>query len=279
MIRLLAFDLDGTVLTKNKGVSPRNKEALLAAGEKGVILVPASGRMKTFLPKEIVELPGVEWAITANGAGVYHLPTGKAVWQSLMSNEKAKAIQKVLDQYDIYIEYYSQGAPITRADFPKKAAEHFGFPKEKMLFVKDNYTLVDDFGKMLEETKLCPEKINIPYLPSQELQQELREKLSAIPGLRITSSVADNLEINDEMGNKGAGLAALCEMLHIPAKEVMSAGDNGNDITMLQFAGVSVCMGDGSEEAKAAAKFVGEPHDQDGFGKAVERFVLGVSDE
>ena len=84
MIKLLAFDLDGTTITEHKYLSPGNREALLAAEEEGVILVPATGRMKSFLPEEITALPGVRYAITSNGAAVYDLLEDRAVHESLI---------------------------------------------------------------------------------------------------------------------------------------------------------------------------------------------------
>ena len=83
-IALLAFDLDGTTITQHQYLPQENRLALEDAAAQGILLVPASGRMKDFLPMEITALPGVRYAITANGAGVYDLATGEAVWQRLI---------------------------------------------------------------------------------------------------------------------------------------------------------------------------------------------------
>ena len=97
-VKLLAFDLDGTTITEHKYLSPGNREALIKAQAAGVELVPATGRMKTFLPQEILDLPGVRYAITANGAAVYDLREDKPVYQRLIPNEKARQVQQVLDR-------------------------------------------------------------------------------------------------------------------------------------------------------------------------------------
>lgn len=272
-IRLLAFDLDGTTLTEHKYISRENLEALRLAGERGVELVPASGRMRTFLPEEILSLPGVRYAVTANGAGVYDLRTGEAVFRALVSNEKAKQVQRLLDGYDIYIEYYENGKAITRRGYPEAAVARFGMPESKLHFFTKDYELTYDFSAMLEEKKLCPEKINLPYL-QDGLREEVWKKLEALGGLKLTSSIPDNIEINAAEADKGNGLRALCDFLSVAPEEVMSAGDNGNDVSMLAFAGCSVAMGDASAEALEAAKHVTGKHTESGLAMAIHRWIL-----
>lgn len=275
MIKLLAFDLDGTTLTEHKFLSRGNREALEQAAALGVVLVPATGRMFSFLPEVIASLPGVRYVITSNGAQACELQTGKPVHQCLIPNQKALQVLSVLEQYDVYVEFYRQGRAITLKGNPERARSHFHFPEEKLFFVDGKtYELVENLSQMLEQTGLCPEKINLPFLEG-EVRRELWEKLEALGGLRLTSSIADNIEINDCGAHKGAAVLALAELLGVRREEIMAAGDNGNDVTMLEAAGCSVAMGDGSPEALAAAAHITAPHDQDGLGKAIRRYILG----
>lgn len=274
-IKLLAFDLDGTTITEHKYLSRENREQLERAGRAGVHLVPATGRMLSFLPQEITALPGVEYAITANGSAVYRLGEEKAVYQRLITNRKARQVQQVLDGYDIYIEYYKDGGAITKRGFPQLAKTHFAFPRSKWHFIEGkDYILADDLGKMLEETGLCPEKINLPYL-SQGLRAELWDKLTALGGLRLTSSIPDNIEINDALADKGAALLELARRLGIKREEIMAMGDNGNDVTMLEAAGCSVAVADGAEQALAAARYITAAHHRDGVAQGIRRFIFG----
>ena len=273
-IQLIAFDLDGTALTEHKYLSQGNRQALEEAARKGAALVPASGRMKDFLPPEITSIPGVRYAITANGAGVYDLETGEAVHRALIPSEKALEVQALLDQYDLFVEYYKDGRAATRRGDPERAVSHYGFPEYKLHFLTKDYRLTDNLSQMLRETRLCPEKINLPYLPTPQLHREVWQRLEALGGLALTSSIPDNIEINAENADKGRALEALAGRLSIPRENILALGDNGNDLTMLQYAGVSVCMGDGSPEAKAAAKYLCAPHTEDGLAQAVRRFVL-----
>ncbi|MGI6256154.1 MAG: Cof-type HAD-IIB family hydrolase [Acutalibacter sp.] len=273
-VKLIAFDLDGTAIINHKDLPPENRAAFEEAAARGVELVPASGRMKGFLPESITSLPGVRYVITANGAGVYDLQTGQAVWRCLIPNEKALQVQALLDEYDLFVEYYKDGRAITRQGDPERAFSHFGIPESKRTFLTKDYILAPDMGEMLRQTGLTPEKINLTYLPTPQLRQEVRERLEALGGLKLTSSIPDNLEINAAGAHKGAALEVLAGKLGIPQESVMALGDNGNDVTMLEYAGVSVCMVDGSPEAKAAAKYITGPHDQGGLAQAVRLFVL-----
>lgn len=273
-IKLIAFDLDGTAITQHKYLSPGNRAALAAAGERGICLVPASGRMRDFLPEEITALPGVRYAITANGAGIYDLHTGRAVRQRTIPPEKARQVQEILDGYDFYIEYYEGGSAITQEGYPEQARTRFGFPPSKWHFVDSKrYRLVPSFRQLVEDGA-SPEKINLPFLTAQA-RAEIRQRLEALGGLRVTSSIPDNLEINAQDADKGSALLALAGQLGIAREDVMALGDNGNDVTMLRAAGLSVAVADGSAEALAAADYHTAPHDQDGVARAIQRFVLG----
>lgn len=274
MIRLLAFDLDGTSITQHKYLSPKNREALLLAQKKGVVLVPATGRMRDFLPEEVVSLPGIRYAVTSNGAAVYDLETGKPLRQRLIPNGKAQKVQELLDEYGVYTEYYRDGRAVTKKGDPERAFSHFGLPESKRLFVEwKAYEFTEDFGELLRETGLCPEKINLPYLPP-ELRQTIWDRLRGLGGLLLTSSLDGNIEINSGDADKGAAVVELAAGLGISREEIMAVGDNGNDLSLLRAAGYSVAVGDGTPEARAAAQYETAPHDQDGLALAIQRFIL-----
>ena len=255
-VSLIALDLDGTTLTEHKYLSQGNRRALEEAARRGIILVPASGRMKDFLPEEITSLPGVRYVITANGAGVYDLKENKNIWQCLIPNEKAREVQDLLAQYDLFVEYYDRGRSITRKGDPERATD-LAKARQRLAGRVDYW-----------------QKINLPYLSTPQLRREVWQRIEALGGLHLTSSIPDNIEVNVQGADKGHALEALAQRLGIPQQEVMALGDNGNDVTMLQYAGVSVAMGDGSPEAKAAAKYVTVSHTEDGLARALERFAL-----
>lgn len=274
-IKILAFDLDGTTLVNHSVLPEDNRIALERAHEKGVQLVPCTGRIKTFLPESISALPGLTYVISSNGASVDNIITGENIYKALIPTELTLKIQKIIDEYDIYEEYYVAGVPITLNGNPEKArANPEFFPHSKHAFLRKEYRFIDNFTECASTEKLEPEKINLPYLPP-EIRSEVFERLSTFPELKLTSSIPDNIEINIQAANKGAALEALTEHLELTADNCMSIGDNGNDAAMLEYAGVSVAMANSSDEAFAAAKYRTDSVENCGLARAIERYILG----
>lgn len=272
-IKLLAFDLDGTALMSHRELSEKNRAALEAAGKYGVILVPSTGRIRGFLPKSISDISAVNYAITSNGAAVVNIRNGECLHGAYIRNETAVKVQKILNAYDVYVEYYFNGEAYTLKGNPEKAMNDTEFPKSKHHFLSKKYIYVDDLNDFVSSPGITPEKINMPYLP-EGVRARLIEEIGRLEGLHLTSSIPDNLEVNGAAGTKGQALEWLCGHLGVSREECMAIGDNGNDADMLRYAGISVAMGNSSAEAFEAAKYTTASCEQDGFADAVERFIL-----
>ena len=117
------------------------------------------------------------------------------------------------------------------------------------------------------------EKINI-FLADLKDREPLCRELEQEPDLVITSSLYNNLEINASSATKGRALMWLADYLKIDREATMALGDGGNDLSMIQAAGIGVAMVNGLEEVKAAADFITMSNDEDGVAAAVEKFVL-----
>lgn len=273
MIKLLAFDLDGTIINDSKIIPPENLQALISAHEKEIILVPATGRPKSFIPKPVLDLDFIEYAITANGAGVYNLSKNTCIYQSLIPCETALKIQEILERLHIYAEYYVNADVYTINGTAKYRKDKFAIPEHRKRFLeKENYQ-VDDIMEFLKHEEHKLQKITMPYINPQTMPK-LKEELSSLKDLYTTSSIEDELEINRFDATKGHGLEVLCEHLKIDISEVMAIGDSGNDLEMLGTAGVSVAMGNASENVKKTSKFLTDSCENNGFAKAVNKYIL-----
>lgn len=114
-IRLIALDLDGTLFTNQKTITPRTLAALTAALKKGVAVVPATGRPAAGLPKELLALPGLRYALTSNGARVWDLAQNAPVAEFLMKKTQAEAGLRVLEDYDCITDLFIEGRRISIA--------------------------------------------------------------------------------------------------------------------------------------------------------------------
>ena len=113
------------------------------------------------------------------------------------------------------------------------------------------------------------------FVCSNDRTEEIRKGLEDIPGIELTRSGPRNVEINPIGVNKARGIEELAGHFGISLSQVMTLGDEENDIPMLKAAGYGVAMKNGSEDAKAAARFITDSNNDGGWAKAVRKYALG----
>ena len=271
-VKLIAVDMDGTLLRSDKTVSQRSAEALWGAIEKGVAVVPATGRVAYMIPKPVAGIRGVRYAITSNGAMVKDLQEQKVLYRNLMTMQQARELLTLLDSYGMFAEAYCDGISYSEGRMLDLAVRA-GLPENVREYIMKSQCFVDNLLGQISLQSFPPEKVNVPYVP-EELRTELREKILSLPGLCVTSSGMENLEVNAASCSKGDALKFLCTKLSVSPSQVMAIGDGDNDISMLQYAGIAVAMGNAASEVKTAANFVTGTNDRDGVAFAIEKFVL-----
>ena len=272
-IQLIAFDLDGTVLDSLKRLSGRNRAALKACAEKGIVLVPATGRAAAGISPAIRDIPGVRYGITTNGGTITDLKTGEILDRQTISCEKALRLMKVISRYHAMYDPYINGRGITQPEFYDHMDE-FGLTPVIQEMVRATRDVVPNIQDYVKQTGAEVEKINI-YLADLKDREPLQRELEQEEGLSITSSLYNNLEVNDAKATKGQALKRLADYLNIPMEAVMAFGDGGNDLSMIQAAGTGVAMANGLETVKAAADYITLDNDQDGVADAIEKLILG----
>ena len=268
---LIALDLDGSLCTTDKRITPCTAAVLERAADLGVLLVPATGRFFKGMPAELREAGWLRYCITINGAQVYDAGADRAVSRAEMSCAQALRAMEYLDTQDLIYDCYQDNWGWITREFQEKAAE----------FVPDQYYLkmlrvlrspVDELKAHLRRVGRDVQKIII-FTRTDELQDELLKTLPIrFPDLVVTSSARHNIELNAPAANKGDALRALAAALDIPMERVMAVGDGLNDRTMLEAAGVAVAMGNAHPEIKALADFVTDDCDHDGAARAIAHF-------
>lgn len=274
-IGLIALDLDGTLLDSRKCLSGRNKEALSACAHMGIQIVPTTGRAVDGIMPEIRSISGVHYAITTNGGNVADLDNKKSLTRCTLSNEKALEILDIVKKYHAMYDPYIEGRGISQPQFIDHMDE-FGLSAVIQRMVRQTRDVVPNVIRYVRETGKEVEKVNI-YLGDLKERDLLREELSSVDGIIISSSLYNNLEINAQGATKGNALLWLADYLGIDREATMAFGDGENDISMLEAAGIGIAMGNGLEVAKRAADQVTLTNDEDGVAVAIERLIFNRS--
>ncbi len=272
-IRLIAVDLDGTVLDDRKQLTPRTRAALTAAVAQGVSIVPATGRTNAGLPAELLALPGVRYAITSNGARVIDLASGKALRELYIPRPAALAAFDALGQFNCLTDLFQDGKGYTTE--ANRALAYRFVPDNLRDYVLHTRTVLPDLRAFIAGQPRGIEKLTIFFLEEGE-RRRAWAAMEAL-GLEVVSSLPLNMELNAPGVNKGAGLLALAGALGLPAGALMACGDGGNDTAMLRAAGLGVAMANAFPEVKEAADYITASNNEDGVALAVEKFVLGGS--
>ena len=268
---LIALDMDGSLLTTEKRLTPRAKAALSRAAEAGALIVPATGRFYKGLPAELREEAYLRYCITINGAHVYDARENRTVSAAEISCAKALEAMEYLDTQDVIYDCYQDDWGWITREFWEKAPE-FVPDQHYLKMLRSLRNPVDELKAHLRTVDRNIQKIII-FTRTDALQDELLESLPVrFPDLVVTSSARHNIELNAPAANKGTALCALAEALKISLEDVMAVGDGLNDRTMLEAAGFSVAMGNAHPAIKAIADYVTDDCDHDGAAKAIERF-------
>lgn len=271
-IRLIALDLDGTLLSSDKTLSEENRAALERAAEEGIEIVPATGRFYRGMPQIIKELPFVRYVITINGAEVYDTVRQRTVCGSEIPWERAVAVMERMDSLPVIYDCYQNGWGWMTQKFYDNAE---GYTKNihTLDMIRNLRTPVPELKALLRERSAGVQKIQV-FFSDMDLRARMLETLPGeFPDLFVTSSIVNNIEFNSREAVKGNALRKLAAYLNIPVAETMAFGDDLNDITMLETAGIGVAMGNACEQVRQAADHVTDDCDNNGVAKAMDRFL------
>ena len=269
-IKIICLDLDGTLLNSRKELSPRNAAALERAAAAGAEIVPTTGRFFTGMPQFIQDLPYLHYAITVNGAQVYDIAKDRAVARNEMPLETALRIMEYLDDLHVAYDCYQDNWGYMSRDFWEQIAEFTPDPHYQEM-VRRLRTPVADLKTLVRERGRSVQKIQFFTPDLSRKEQMMADLAAAFPEAAITSSVPNNVEINDVNCHKGAALHQLADYLGIPISQTAAFGDGSNDTTMIREAGIGVCMENGCEASKMAADVIAPDCDADGVAVILEQ--------
>lgn len=274
--RLLALDLDGTVLNNQKHITPTTRRALEDAIAAGVTVIPASGRPFTGLCPEFLDIPGVEYALTSNGASLIRVADGRRIYADNLDDAIAADLMArflpltLVASFFLAGQGYAAASQLPLMDRLTVSPSVLEYLKSTRITLEDPVSFIRETGGVQKFT------LNFPHLAdgSWSDKEAVLSILADYPDLSIVSGGTDNLEITSPTATKGNALMKLAELLGIPREEVMACGDSENDLAMLKAAGFSVGMGNSEACVLQAVDAVTSTNEADGVAKAIYKYIL-----
>ncbi|WP_414840123.1 sugar-phosphatase [Carnobacterium sp. TMP28] len=268
MIKLIAIDLDGTLLTKDRLISEENKQAIYEAKKQGIKVVLCTGRpllgMVHYLEELNLREPG-DYGITYNGGLVQKTDTGEILSQKTLSKKEVQELYKLSQDINMPCNFidlervYEPPYPVGRESLYPTVMNALPFvsiaPEE---LYED--TVINKVVFCYEEERLDEAIAKIP--------SEFFERFTLMKSRPIL------LELMNKEVDKGKGISVLCDLLGIDSHEVMAIGDEANDFAMIEFAGTGVAMENATLEIKQIAQFVTKNNNDHGVAHAIQKFAL-----
>lgn len=266
MYKLIAIDMDGTLLTDDLEVTPGTIKAIQQAVAKGTTVTIATGRMyasaKQFAEKININVP----LITYQGALIQDVEAGEVIYERLINPEISRELIDIAEARDIHLQVYQDDILYSAVenDRLKKYAEKTNVP----------YKVEPDLRKLAEKGFTKAIYIGEPdYL--ENMQVDLKSTFGT--SAHITKSTPYFLEVTHPEANKGAALRYLAKVMDIDISETIGIGDNYNDTELVAAAGLGVAMGNAVDSLKNDADFITLSNNEEGVKHVIEKFVLTPS--
>ena len=266
MIRMIALDVDGTLLTSRGELTRETVRAIRAAREKGVKVVLSTGRST----QEAVWLTGLAGcdgrAVCLGGAAVADMADGRHLRRWDIPDGLAASVLELLRDKPLACMVFAGETNLLDAYSARHYRETYPFPA-----YLDTVVEAEDISLWLRANRRPLTKIHAEGAP--ELFPPLLEELGKLSGLTLTSSGRDNFEVLAAGADKGKALLLLGAEWGISPEETAAIGDSGNDLAMLRAVGCPVAMGNAPDEVKAVCAMVTDSNDRDGVARAIERLI------
>lgn len=268
--KLIVSDMDGTLLNSQGKVSDETKKAMKNLLEKGMYIAIATGRIYTTARVYAKHLGIVTPIICCNGAVVKNLEDDKKIYGNPISKEDCFKIIDICKENDLYFHFYSEDTI-------------YGEKLEyKMLYFSEWAKTLNEEDrikiKVVEDSREIIEKETIYKFGIQTDDIELLDYISKLmnkeKNIEARKSLSNMLDLMNKGVSKGNAVKNLAKSLGIKREEIIAIGDNENDISMLEYAGLGVAMGNAEEEVKKVADYVTDTNDNEGVANVIYNFML-----
>jgi Cof subfamily protein (haloacid dehalogenase superfamily) len=263
-ISVLVSDVDGTLVTDDKVLTEGTQRAVADLNAHGVIFAIISSRPPRGL-RMLIEPLRIKTPICGFNGGVIASPDLSVIREHHLAPDIARLAVDLLGAQDIQIWIFSGQDWLLRD--PKGSC--VGHEEHTIGFCP---TVVKDFGKYLDTANKIV-GVSQDFKVIEKCECDVQAAL--VGGASVVRSQSCYLDITHPLANKGAALSELANLFAIPLEEIAVIGDGYNDVAMFERSGLSIALGNASLEVRQAADFVTDSNHDDGFAKAVQRFIIG----
>ena len=269
--KLIVTDMDGTVLGEDHRMTEGNKKALKEAEKNGVKVVFATGRFHDSAKEHIDFLENIMPIISSNGSIIKHPITNEVLYSNFIDREVSIEIVEILEKHNVKYQAYTDEIILQKYETEDEMRMMKEFI-EKTFSDKTEISFKKDLREDIRNSNVL--KFNIMEIDRPDLIDKVRVDLELVKNIEVTSSWKDNLEIMSEGSHKGNAVEYLCELLDIDREHIIAFGDNYNDLSMIEFAGTGVAMGNAEDDVKKIANHITDSNGNDGVAKAIYDLVL-----
>ncbi len=270
--KMIVTDMDYTLLNREKTVSPRNKKALRNAMNKGVHIAVATGRIYVSAKFYARLLNIITPIIASNGAIIREGHTNKTIFKSVLSPDVAIRMIELCREKGLFCHLFSDNTVFTERII-NVSSRYSEWNESLEDEDKINIEVVDKLEEVVKNEK--NEIVKAVVVDSNEDSlRYVRNSLNDTGLANISQSLKGNMEVMNKGISKGNAIKILCEIYGIDKSEVIAIGDNENDISMIEYAGLGVAVGNAAESVKEKADYITGDYLDDGVAQVIENFVL-----
>lgn len=289
MYKLVALDLDGTMLNQYGAITQKTKETIQKVQEKGIEVIIASGRPIDSIKTIAKEIKSEKYFISGNGAIIYDIAKDEIIYENILKKQKTLEIIKICEENSIYYNLYTEKEIIAKSlqnnvlYYHKENTNKAEEDKTHINIVENIYDYISQRDEKIVKITICDN--------NQAIFNSIMRKLKEIDEIEVlevshmsrkmirqgTEDIAIEYfytEISAKDVDKWNAIQFLQEKMDIKTEEIMAIGDNANDKKMLKNVGMGIAMGQSSETIKNIAKYTTKTNIEDGVSEALQRLIL-----
>ncbi|MCR5214240.1 MAG: HAD family hydrolase [Eubacterium sp.] len=270
-ICLVAFDLDDTALDGQGKLTEKTAYAIKKASQCGIEPVIASGRSFNSLPEDIINVPGIRYAICSNGANIFDVLEKKCISSYTLNSNSVRQIVELADDYSdtVFLDAFTKGVPHTDHRVLDSLLQNDKISEHRKIYLKKTRIAENDIRSFIRQNETGLDCINYNVFDSRLFDQLMYRLSKEVEGVYVTSSIPELIEISDEKSGKAGGLKRIAELLKIDISETAAFGNADNDAEMIRCSGLGYAVSNSSKEALDAADIIIGPNTEESVADAI----------